>query len=262
MAEADAAERLQSGRRLSQAAATLGVELSERQVAQFLLFRDMLLDANTHINLTAITDPDAVLARHFIDSLTCLLACPDLDPQMAYRVLDVGSGAGFPGLVLAIARPNWQIISLEATAKKVRFQEQVIAAAGLHHAQAVQGRAEALAYEAIWRGQFQVVTARALAALPALLEWCQPFAAPGGQVIALKKGDLAAELAQGARAAAILNGAPPEVLDLPSPLLALMPELADGRVLIRVRQRGAVRQRYPRSHAMVGKFPSGISRHP
>ncbi len=242
---------------LRAAVAALGLDLTAAQGAQFLTFREMLITANATMNLTAITEPRAVLVRHFIDALTCLVGCDEARRAAPARVLDVGSGAGLPGLALAIVLPHWQVVSLEATGKKVRFQESVIAALGLTNATAVQGRAEDVAQLTGWRGGFSIVTARALAALPTLLEWCQPFATVAGLTLAPKKGELGAELAQGSRAAALLGGAAPEAIPLPSTLTDLVPELADGRVIVRVRQTRPCDARYPRTGAASMKTPLG-----
>jgi 16S rRNA (guanine527-N7)-methyltransferase len=240
-------------------AATLGLALDDAQIRQFLMLRELLLEWNARVNLTAITEPRAVLVRHFLDALACVVGCTPDERAAPLRVLDVGSGAGLPGLALAIALPHWQITSLEATGKKVRFQEAAIAALDLPNVRAVQGRAETVAHEAPYRATFAVVTARALASLPTLLEWCQPFAHVGGCVLAPKKGDLGDELAQGARAARTLGGDPPEPLPLPLDLLTLAPDLADGRVVIRVRQRHPSAPRYPRPGAASMKAPLGAA---
>src|SRR5260370_38965915 len=175
---------------LLEGAAALGVPLDAVQVERFVRLRAMLLDWKTRVNLTAITDPAEVATRLFLDALTCLLALPAAAPHEPLALLDVGSGAGFPGLALAIACPRWQITTLEATAKKVRFQQMVIAELGLTNTRTIAGRAEELAPTQDLRARFDVVTARALAALPALLEYCAPFAHVGGVVLAPKKGRL------------------------------------------------------------------------
>jgi len=242
---------------LHAAAEALDLALSDAQVAQLLAFRDVLLDWNTRMNLTSIIEPRAVVERHFIDALACLVGCDAALRATPAQVLDVGSGAGLPGFALAIALPQWQITSLEATGKKVRFQEAAITALGLPNVRVVQGRAEDCGQDRELRGRFTVVTARALAALPTLLEWCEPFAALDGVILAPKKGDLGAELAQGERAARTLGGASPEALPLPVALTALAPDLADGRVIIRVRQHHLSAARYPRSGAASMKAPLG-----
>ncbi len=243
---------------LRDAAAVLGLNLSDAQIAQFLAFRALLLEWNERVNLTAVTEARAMLERHFIDSLACLVGCDAALRASPAQVIDVGSGAGLPGIALAIALPHWQITSLEATGKKVRFQEAAIAALGLTNMRALHGRAEERGHDAALRGRFAVVTARAVAALPTLLEWCQPFAAVGGITLAPKKGELGAELAQGARAARTLGGDLPEMLPLPAALTALAPDLADGRVIIRVRQHHLSAARYPRPGAASMKSPLGV----
>jgi 16S rRNA (guanine527-N7)-methyltransferase len=242
---------------LRAAAEALGLTLSDTQIAQFLAFRAMLQDWNERVNLTAITDAEGIIVRHFIDSLTCLHACSEELRNRSLRLLDVGSGAGLPGLALAIAQPQWTVVSMEATGKKVRFQEAVIAELGLTNVKVAHGRAEVYAHETSWRGGFAIITARALATLPTLLEWCVPFAQKDGLVIAPKKGDIAAELAQGAQAARILGGAAPEIIRLPEALTELAPDMADGRALVRVRQLASTSPRYPRAGATPVKSPLG-----
>jgi 16S rRNA (guanine527-N7)-methyltransferase len=236
---------------LLEGAAALGVPLDAVQVERFARLRAMLLDWNTRVNLTAITDPAEVATRLFLDALTCLLALPAAAPHEPRVLLDVGSGAGFPGLALAIACPRWQVTSLEATAKKVRFQQAVIAELGLTNARTIAGRAEELAHTAELRARFELVTARALAALAALLEYCAPFARVGGVVIAPKKGELVAEIAAG-RAAAKLLGA-----RLLPPIPVTVPPLDDGRVLVVARQERPCPAQYPRAGGAPLKRPLG-----
>src|SRR5712692_1445892 len=166
-------------------------------IQQFLRYRQELLDWNTRFNLTAITDPEEILIKHFLDSLSL---------QMAYdrpgaRLLDIGAGAGFPGLPLKIVRPQWHVTLLEATGKKVTFLQHVIETLQLKNVVAVHGRAEELAHKAEYRASFDVVTARAVASLPTLLEYAAPFCRVGGRIIFPKKGKLTEEQALGKRAA-------------------------------------------------------------
>src|SRR5260370_41740831 len=152
-----------------------------------------MLEWNTRVNLTAITDPEEVLIKHFLDSLSLLKAYDE--PQT--RLLDIGAGADFPGLPLKIVRPAWQVVLLEATGKKVTFLQHIIETLQLKDVIAVHGRAEELAHKPEYRASFDVVTARAVAALPTLLEYAGPFCRLGGQIILLKKGNLTEELTQG-----------------------------------------------------------------
>ncbi|MCL2004274.1 MAG: 16S rRNA (guanine(527)-N(7))-methyltransferase RsmG [Oscillospiraceae bacterium] len=143
----------------------------------------LLLETNAHTNLTAVRDPEDVRVRHFEDSLRLL----DAAAFSGKRVLDVGSGAGFPGLVLKIAEPSVKLTLLDATGKKVRFLQTVCDNLGLADAVCVHARAEELAHVPAYRGQFDIVTARGVAALPALCEICLPFVKPGGLFLAQKE---------------------------------------------------------------------------
>ena len=232
-------------------AASLGVTLDDGQLARFAALSDLLLDWNTRVNLTAITEPAEVLTRHFLDSLVCALALTPGERARPLALLDVGSGAGFPGLPLAIAFPHWRVTLLEATGKKTRFQEAVIATLELTNVRALNGRAEELAHAPEHRGRYDVVTARAVAALSALLEYCLPFARPGGVVIAPKKGDLVEEIAAGERAARLLGA---RLLD---PIPVLIPPLDDGRVLLVTRAVRLCPAQYPRAGGAPLKRPLG-----
>jgi 16S rRNA (guanine527-N7)-methyltransferase len=233
-------------------AAALGFSLDVAQVERFARYRALLLDWNTRVNLTSITDPAEVVTRHFLDSLTCVLALPTEWRERGITLIDVGSGAGFPGLPLAIALPNWQVTLLEATGKKVRFLEAVVAELGLANVESVTGRAEEVAHRPEYRGRFDVVTARALAVLHTLLEYCCPFARTGGYVVAPKKGDLAEEVAVGGRAANLLGAK----LLAPEPIT--LPGLADGRVLVVARQERPCPPQYPRAAGAPVKRPVGM----
>ncbi len=145
-------------------------------------FSELLIAENQKYNLTRLDSPEQIGVRHFLDSLTGLPALDTLAQKVGkpLRILDIGSGAGFPGLVLAIVRPAWQIVSLEATEKKVNFQKKVCDALGLDNTTILNGRAEAVAHLAAYRQQFDAVTARALAAMPVLAELSLGFVKIGG----------------------------------------------------------------------------------
>lgn len=226
----------------------LGLSLSSEQLAQFARYRELLLDWNQRVNLTSITEPEEVLSKHFLDSLACILSIPPERWQEPLALLDVGSGAGFPGLPLQIVFPHWQITLLEATGKKVRFLEAVISELGLQ-ARAVQGRAEELAHDQQHRAHYDIVTARAVAALPTLLEYCLPFCSPGGLVIAPKKGEIGAEVEAGKRAAAKLGGRFVEARPFS------LPELEDQRALIVFQATRSAPAQYPRRAGAPVKKP-------
>lgn len=233
-------------------AARLAIPLDDDQIERFQRLRVLLLDWNMRINLTAITNPADVESLHFLDSLTCALAVPVHERTRSLRVLDIGSGAGFPSLPLAIAFPRWHVTSLDATGKKIRFQREAVASLGLTNLRAVHGRAEELARDSGERGRYHLVTARAVAALPTLLEYCCPFARPGGRVVMPKKGELAEEMAAGARAAIQLGA---RLID---PVAIEVPPLADGRVLLVAEQLRRCPPDYPRPAGAPAKHPLGV----
>ena len=236
---------------LAEGAAALGVPLTASQLDAFARLRDLLIEWNARVNLTAITAPEEIVTRHFLDSLTCALAVPAERRAASLRALDVGSGAGFPALPLAIAFPHWRVTALEATAKKVRFQEAACAELGLRNVRPLAGRAEELARKLGQRGRYDLVTARAVAALPTLLEYCCPFARVGGLCVFPKKGDLAEELVAGRRAAHTLAA---RLLD---PIPIAIPPLDDGRVLLLARQERPCPAEYPRPAGAPTTRPLG-----
>jgi 16S rRNA (guanine527-N7)-methyltransferase len=185
------------------AAKLLDLTLTPEQVEQFGVYARALAAWNAHTNLTAITDPEAVQVRHFLDSLTLVKAAA-FPPGC--RVIDVGSGAGFPGLPLAIVFPDMHMTLLEATGKKVAFLNHIIDTLGLKHTRAVQGRAEEAGQSAGHRAAYDVVLARAVARLPALAEYMLPLAKVGGRCIAMKGKTAEGEAADAERALSILGG--------------------------------------------------------
>jgi len=219
-------------------------------VEQFLHYRQELLDWNSRINLTAITDPDEVLLKHFLDSLALLIVYD----RPETRLLDIGAGAGFPGLPLKIVRPQWHVTLLEATNKKVLFLRHMIEILQLTGIEAMHGRAEVLAHDGAFRASFDVVTARAVASLPTLLEYAAPFCHVGGQIILPKKGDLVEELAQGKRAARQVGAVFKD--DVP----VTLPGLEDGRRLLVWEQVRECPAQFPRSGAAMVKRPLGEKR--
>lgn len=223
----------------------VGNDALPRVLTQFQHYRQELLDWNTRVNLTAITNPEEVLSKHFLDSLSLLQAYDR--PQTL--LLDIGSGSGFPGLALKIVRPAWQVVLIEATGKKVAFLRHMIEVLELSGVTAIQARAEELAHQREYRAAFDLVTARAVAALPILLEYAAPFCCVGGTIVLYKRGDLAEELLQGKRAARQLGVSPP------ADQLVKLPGLADDRRLLVWRQHSLCPPQYPRSHAAMVKRP-------
>lgn len=238
---------------LETGARALGVALDGTQLDQFRQYGELLLDWNERMNLTAITDPAQVQALHFLDALSLVPAIRAWCRAAGYddpTLIDIGSGAGLPGIPLKIALPRLRVTLLDATGKRVRFLQQAIDDIGLRGIGAVQGRAEELARDAEWREWFDLVTARAVARLPTLLEWCLPFARAGGLLLAPKAGNLAEEIAQGQRAAATLGGRLREAQPV------ALPELP-GRVVVPIDKTAPTPPHYPRGGGLPSKQPLG-----
>jgi 16S rRNA (guanine527-N7)-methyltransferase len=166
-------------------------------------------------------------------------------------LLDIGAGAGFPGLPLKIVRPRWHVLLLEATGKKVIFLQHVIETLQLKDVIAMHGRAEEFAHKTGYRGSFDVITARAVASRAALLEYSAPFCRLGGQMIFPKKGDLAEELARGKRVATQLG------VRFKADIAVNLPGLNDGRRLLVWEQVSKCPEQYPRSGGVMAKKPLG-----
>ena len=159
-----------------------GIELTDKQIEQFATLAEFHLETNKTINLTAIRDLDGVYMKHFLDSLTLFKAIPENTKYIA----DIGSGAGFPGLPLAIANPNIQVTMIESIGKKVNFIKSCLELLKLPNANVVNERAEKLANDKRFRGEFDVVTARAVTALPELIQLCIPMVKSDGVMISMK----------------------------------------------------------------------------
>ncbi len=207
---------------LERGAGALGLILTTRQLDQYVRYAEMLAEWNaTRMNLTRLTTPLDIAVKHFLDSLV-LLRAVTLPPEA--RVIDVGTGAGFPGLALKIARPDLKVTLLDSTAKKLSFCRAVIEDLRLDAVSSVHARAEEASRRQEHAGAYDIVAARAVAPLDKLLPWCAPFACPGGRIVALK-GALAADEAAAARpVAARLR------LSLAQPIPVLLPEALEDTV--------------------------------
>lgn len=228
----------------------LGIALSARQEEQFAAYARLLIEANRRVNLTAITAPEAMETLHFLDSLTAAAALP-ASTLAGGRVLDVGSGAGFPGAPLKIAYPGIRMELLEATGKKAAFLRDLVDALGLPDVAVHQGRAEGLAWDPALRSAFDAVLARGVAKLATLAELTLPFLRFGGVLVAHKTESAADEIEEARTAVAALGGDGVETLPVAAP------GLRDGRVLVVVRKTAETPEAYPRRAGMPGKRPLG-----
>lgn len=237
---------------LDQGARELDLGLSGDVRERIARLAGLIRDENTRQNLTRLTTPEAFAIQHLLDSLSLW---PWLAPlPTGARLSDVGSGAGFPGLPLALVRADWTWTLLEAERRKAEFLERAVQDLDLADRVRVRhGRAETVAHEPEEREGYQAVLARAVASLPALLELTLPFAALGGLVLLPKRGDLAAEVAAAAPALDRLGGGEPEVLPVERPR-----SLPPGRAVVRVLKARPTPSAYPRRPGMPAKRPIGV----
>jgi len=239
--------------RLRAAASRLGIELSDGQARAFELYLEALLDWNQRVNLTSITDPDQVAALHFLDSLSCLAAAPFVSGA---RVADVGSGAGLPGIPLAITRPDLRVALLESVAKKCRFLEHAAGLLSLGSVSVACTRAEHAGRDPTMRETFDIVVSRAVAELAVVAELCLPLVKVGGLGLFMKGPRAEEEVARAGEALSILGGKGEFARELTFP--------AQGesvrRVIIGVRKLKPTPQRYPRAAGRPARRPLGIDR--
>ena len=223
----------------------MGISLSEAQTEKMERFAQMLVAANEQFNLTAITEPEEFGVKHLIDSLSVMRVC-DLAGS---KVLDLGSGAGFPGIPLAIAIEDMEITLVDSLNKRVGFLHDVIDALSLTNAQAIHARAEDLAKSAEHREQYDVCTSRAVAALPTLSEYCMPFVRCGGKFIAYKGAKAAEEAQEAQKAIRILGGSEPVI-----ETFAIADTAAD-RAFVIVEKVAPTPDKYPRKAGKPAKSP-------
>ena len=234
-------EKLYNGTR------TLGVDLSQKQMEQFEGYYRELVEWNRKMNLTRIIDYEDVRVKHFLDSLSTL---PYLQKEPnGLRVIDVGTGAGLPGIPLKIARPDIILTLLEATIKKTRFLQHVIDKLGLRDIEIITGRAEEIAHKTEYREKYDLVISRAVAELPVLVELALPFCVTGGIFIAYKKGNIELEIRLAARAIAEAGGRLNDIKPIE------IDELKEGRKLVIIDKVKSTPEKYPRRAGIPSKRP-------
>lgn len=192
-------EILEFNNSLIEKANCIGIEISQENAKQFYKYMKLLLEWNEKMNLTAITDPEEIILKHFVDSLTIM---PYL--SNANTILDVGTGAGFPGLPLKILEANKEFTLLDSLNKRITFLQTVISELELKNVQAIHGRAEE--YISQKRESYDIVTSRAVAKLNVLIEYMLPFVKVGGRCICMKSFEIEGELKEAKKAIEILGG--------------------------------------------------------
>ena len=223
-----------------------GIPLTAEQIGQFSVYHEMLLDWNTRMNLTALTAPEDVAVKHIIDSLTAYDAALF---DGARTLIDVGTGAGLPGIPLAVYAPHLTVTLLDSLNKRVRFLTEVTAAMGLQNVRCIHARAEEAARTVEHRAAYDIVVSRAVARLPVLLEYTLPFVRVGGTLLALKGRAYAEEQKEARRAAEVLGGG--RITARPVHL----PGLDDVRAILTVTKERQTPAAYPRGGGAPPRRP-------
>ncbi len=222
----------------------LGISLTDVQIKRFEKLSELLVEQNETMNLTAITDPDGIAVKHFADSISVLKAA-EFAPNA--RVLDVGTGAGFPSIPLLIVRPDLEMTMIDSTAKKLKYVASTVEALGLN-ADVVHTRAEEAGQNKEYREKFDIVCSRAVAALNVLCEYCLPFVKVEGVFLAMKGAKAKEEIDGAADAIKLLGGKITDEISF---------KLSDGgeRTIVVIKKISHVPPKYPRVSAQIAKKP-------
>ena len=224
----------------------LGIPPSEEMMRQFFVFYEMIVEKNKVMNLTAITEWNEVVEKHFLDSVSL---AKSLDLHRNIRVLDLGTGAGFPGIPLKILFPELQIVLMDSLNKRVVFLQEVLKELGLTGITAVHGRAEEMARKPEYREQFDLCVSRAVANLSSLSEYCIPFVKIGGSFVSYKSGEVEEEVERGRKAISVLGG---KILRIEKFVLA---STEISRSFVHIEKVKKTPKAYPRKAGTPSKHP-------
>ena len=224
----------------------LGIELSQKQKNQFIQFYEFLVEKNKVMNLTGITEFEEVLTKHFLDSLACVKA---IDMTKVKTIMDIGTGAGFPGVPLKIAFPHLEACLLDSLKKRVNFLEESFELLGLEGIKAIHGRAEDFAKPGQKREQYDLCVSRAVANLASLSEYCLPYVKIGGEFISYKSGEIEEELSDAKGAVFLLGGRLEECSTF------TLPGTDIHRSLVKIVKVNGCPKKYPRKSGLPTKSP-------
>ena len=224
----------------------LGITLNEEQKRQFLQFYELLVEWNKVMNLTGITEYEEVNEKHFVDSLSIVKA---IDMDSVETVIDIGTGAGFPGIPLKIAFPNLKVVLLDSLNKRIQFLNTVIDTLQLTDIQTIHGRAEDFAKQQAYRERFDLCVSRAVANLATLSEYCLPYVKVDGMFIPYKSGEITEELQQSQNAIHVLGGKVTDVVKF------RLPGTEIGRTFVKIKKVQNTAKKYPRKAGLPSKEP-------
>jgi len=230
---------------LKKYASEINVPLDDNALEQFSVYMQQVLDWNEKINLTSITEREEFITKHFCDSLSVFSA---VDIKKGAKVIDIGTGAGFPGLPMKIARPDIKLTLLDSLNKRIKFLSEVVLSSDLLCSETIHGRAEDYSKLNEYRERYDIAVSRAVANLAALTEYCLPFVKVGGYFISMKGPEYKDELEQSKNAIDILGGAVEDVVSLTLP---------DGSIrnIIKIKKVKNTPSKYPRRGVKINKTP-------
>lgn len=224
----------------------LSIVLNDKQIQQFEQYYNILVEWNKVMNLTAITEYEEVVEKHFLDSLTIVDA---INMEKIETLIDVGTGAGFPGIPLKIAFPHLKVTLLDSLNKRIKFLNEVIDLLELDDIKTIHGRAEDYAKQAEYREQYDICVSRAVANLATLSEYCLPYVKVDGLFVPYKSGEIDEELKSSEKAVSILGGKVEEVVKFQ------LPGTDIGRSFVKIHKIKETKKKYPRKAGMATKEP-------